>query len=93
LAELNGVSDWSAEVSYGDRLMEGGDCSAPFALWKRSNTEGNLSADHRRRIATVLQHCPRSPRSAADADVNDVAFSPDGRWWFAPADGAVPIRK
>lgn len=83
-------------VSYGDRLMEGGDLLSAFQRFVEAlKHEGNASHQdlHRRRIATVLQQCPRLVQAWwLDADVNDVAFSPDGRWvGSARADGAVEI--
>jgi hypothetical protein len=95
LAELNGERLVRLSVAYGDRLMEGGDLlSALQRFVEALKHEGNPSRQdlHRRRIATVLQQCPRLPQVWwFDVDVNDVRSV---RWPMGGlrlADGTVSI--
>jgi WD40 repeat protein/predicted Ser/Thr protein kinase len=71
-------------VSNGTQYLQEGNLLASL-IWfvramKLEADEARIEA-HRLRIAAVLRECPRlSQMWFHDDDVNDVAFSPDGRW-------------
>ncbi len=83
-------------VTNGTHYLQDGDLYASLIWFARAlNLEKDESVRevHRLRFASVLRDCPRLTQMWFHTDsVNDVAFSPDGRWVLtASSDGTVRV--